>query len=66
MTNKINQNCQVIETYFPMDLFDQVCVFILVCRALGLDTRLVMNLDVVPLKPQNDDKKPAASKAKVR
>jgi len=55
---------KVIETYFPMDLFDQVCVFILVCRALGLDTRLVMNLDVVPLKPQNDDKKPAATKAK--
>jgi hypothetical protein len=47
-----------------MDLFEHVGAFILVCRALGLDTRLVLNLDVVPLKPPSDDKK-STSNAKV-
>jgi hypothetical protein len=41
-----------------------VLIFVLLCRSLGLDTRIVLNFDISPLKPTNDDLVAALGSAK--
>jgi len=49
-----------LETLLVMSDMEQVVMFVLICRALGYNTRLVINCDTVSLKPSNDtaDKQP--------
>lgn len=47
--------CRVLETFLAMDHMELVTMFVLICRAIGLDTRIVLNFDVTPLKPPADD-----------
>jgi len=43
-----------LESLLVMSDMELVLVFVLICRALGYDTRLVVNCHTVPLKPPND------------
>jgi hypothetical protein len=38
---------------------------VLLCRSLGLDTRVVLNFDISPLKPTNEDLAAALGSAKL-
>ncbi len=40
-------------------------IFVLLCRSLGLDTRVVLNFDISPLKPTNEDLAAALGSAKL-
>jgi hypothetical protein len=42
-----------------------VLIFVLLCRSLGLDTRVVLNFDISPLKPTNEDLAAALGSAKL-
>jgi hypothetical protein len=41
--------------YTSVPVHISVLIFVLMCRSMGLDTRIVLNLDIVPLKPTNED-----------
>lgn len=56
ITNRLTRG---LESLLVMSDMELVLVFVLICRALGYDTRLVVNCNTVPLKPPNDaDKQP--------
>merc|ERR1712013_407369 len=44
-----------LETLLVMSDMEQVVMFVLLCRALGYNTRLVINCNTVSLKPSNDN-----------
>jgi len=43
-----------MQTMLAMNYIDLVLIFILICRSLGLATRIVHNLPILPLKPKSD------------
>jgi len=45
---------RAMQTLLAMDNNELVLVFILICRSLGLATRLVLNFAMLPLKPKGD------------
>jgi len=51
ITNRLTRG---LESLLVMSDMELVLVFVLICRALGYDTRLVVNCHTVPLKPPND------------
>ena len=50
--------------YLPQ-LCISVLIFVLLCRSLGIDTRVVLNFDISPLKPTNEDLAAALGSAKL-
>merc|ERR1712179_320546 len=63
ITSKLTRG---LETLLVMSDMEQVVMFVLICRALGYNTRLVINCDTVSLKPSNDtaDKQPKVIEVK--
>jgi len=43
-----------MQTMLAMNYIELVLIFILICRSLGLTTRIVHNLPIMPLKPKSD------------
>merc|ERR1711915_358254 len=43
-----------LESLLAMNDLEFVMVFVLICRALGYNTRLVVNFNTVPMKPSNE------------
>ena len=43
-----------MQTMLAMDNTELVLVFVLICRSIGLATRLVLNFAILPLKPKGD------------
>ena len=43
-----------MQTMLAMNYIELVLIFILICRSLGLTTRIVHNLPIMPLKPKSE------------
>merc|ERR1711915_47239 len=43
-----------LESLLAMNDLEFVMIFVLICRALGFNTRLVVNFNTVPMKPSNE------------
>merc|ERR1719357_440989 len=43
-----------LESLLAMNDLEFVMIFVLICRALGYNTRLVVNFNTVPMKPSNE------------
>ena len=48
---------QTLNSRQTLNYMEQVLTFVILYRHLGWDTRLVLNFDLLPLKPSNDDQK---------